>query len=397
MFFKIASDSMWMAAVRRDCSPARRYAQALTLLWLAWLFGPAWTGEFPGFSGWLAPTVASIPVFLALYGGAYFGSRRRAAGYVLAIAVLGAALTPVNPFAETYLIFACAVAAFCRTPRQSFRLMAILLALYSLEWVLLSYPLLYLLNFVVIALIVGITSVYKRVDRERQAEVKLSHDEIRRLAATAERERIGRDLHDLLGHTLSLVAVKSELAKRLLERDPQAARKEIAEVERVARDALSQVRSAVTGIRAACLAAELASARLLLESAGVVFDYRPPAQTLPEQVETTLALVLREAVTNIQRHAGATRAEVSVERERGRAILRVRDNGRGGVGAHGNGLTGMRERVETLYGSLAIRSERGHGTELTIALPLPDAESADSPKAARGSAPAATVGQLKHA
>lgn len=394
MFFRVAPDSMWMAAVRRDCSPARRYAQGLTLLWLAWLFGPAWAGGSPQFQGWLWPTLASLPVFLALYAGAYLDSRRRAAGYVIAIAGLGAALTPLNPFAETYLIYACATAAFCRTPRRSFQLMAILLALYGLEWELLRYPLLYLLNLVVIALIVGITSVYKRVDRERQAEVKLSHDEIRRLAATAERERIGRDLHDLLGHTLSLVAVKSELAKRLLDRDPQAARKEIAEVERVARDALSQVRSAVTGIRAACVAAELASARLLLESAGVAFDYRPPTEALPEQAETTLALVLREAVTNIQRHARATRAEVSVEHSRDRAILRVCDNGRGGIGAHGNGLTGMRERIEALGGSLAIRSERGHGTELTVTLPLPAAEPAVLPKPTRG--PVA-VGQLKQA
>ncbi|HET7557615.1 MAG TPA: ATP-binding protein, partial [Rhodanobacteraceae bacterium] len=150
-------------------------------------------------------------------------------------------------------------------------------------------------------------------------------------------------------------------------------------------------------IRAAGLAAELASAKLLLESAGVAFDYRPPVQALPEQVETTLALVLREAVTNIQRHARATRAEVAVEHERDRAILRVHDNGRGGIDAHGNGLTGMRERIEALGGSLTIRSERGRGTELAIALPLPQSGLFATGKAARGIAPAAAVGQLKHA
>ncbi len=110
--------------------------------------------------------------------------------------------------------------------------------------------------------------------QRKRAQLQLSHDEVRRLAALAERERIGRDLHDLLGHTLSLVALKSELAGKLVERDPQAARRELAEVTRVARDALSQVRSAVTGIRAAGLASELASARLLLESDGVSFELR---------------------------------------------------------------------------------------------------------------------------
>ncbi|MER3546597.1 MAG: two-component sensor histidine kinase, partial [Rhodanobacteraceae bacterium] len=163
--------------------------------------------------------------------------------------------------------------------------------------------------------------------------------------------------------------------------DSRAARREIAEVERVTREALAQVRSAVTGIRAASVAAELASARLLLESAGVMFEYSPPAAELPVELQTVLALSLREAVTNIQRHARATRAEVSVELERGRAILRVRDNGRGGIGAHGNGLSGMRERIEALNGTLSIRSERGHGTELEITLPVPLADTAPLQKA----------------
>ena len=115
-----------------------------------------------------------------------------------------------------------------------------------------------------------------REKRLRQSELKLSHDEIRRLAALAERERIGRDLHDLLGHTLSLITLKSELAVRLFDRDPLAARREIVDVERVARDALGQVRRAVTGIRAAGIAAELASAHLLLESGGVSLEYEAP-------------------------------------------------------------------------------------------------------------------------
>ena len=152
----------------------------------------------------------------------------------------------------------------------------------------------------------------------KRAELKLSHDEVRRLAALAERERIGRDLHDLLGHTLSMVALKSELAGKLLDRDPLAARREIDEVGRVARDALSQVRRAVSGIRAAGLAAELASAKLLLESDGVAFRYERADVALTPELETALALTLREAVTNIQRHARAQHAQVTLEAERRR-------------------------------------------------------------------------------
>ena len=188
----------------------------------------------------------------------------------------------------------------------------------------------------------------------KRAELKLSHEEVRRLAALAERERIGRDLHDLLGHTLSLVALKSDLAGRLIDRDPQAARNEINEVSRVARDALAQVRRAVTGIRAAGLAAELASARLLLESDGVTLRYDAQEVALPADLETVLALSLREAVTNIQRHARATIAEVALSSTPGHVVLRIRDNGVGSAAVPGNGLGGMRERVESRGGRLRI-------------------------------------------
>jgi two-component system sensor histidine kinase DesK len=195
---------------------------------------------------------------------------------------------------------------------------------------------------------------------------------VRRLAASAERGRIGRDLHELLGQTLSVVALKAEPAGRLVESDPLAARREIADVQRVAREALSQVRSAVSGIRAAALASELASARLLLETAGVRVDYWCDPQPLPSGPESCLALVLREAVTNIQRHARANRVEITVIAGTERVVMRIRDDGRGGVERHGNGLDGMRERIAAEGGELAIDSPRGHGTNIEVWLPLPE-------------------------
>ncbi|MGN6314105.1 MAG: sensor histidine kinase [Rhodanobacteraceae bacterium] len=368
MLFKIAPDSV----IGRSCAtqgyPRSRWIPVVMLVWTIWIFAtPAYSEQ----KGWLWPTVVSFALFLPLYFRAYYGPRRQVVWCALGMAVLALALTPFNVGGQSYLIYACAFLAFTGGDlRAAAQRMLLLNVFYAVECVFLGWPWGYIGSAMLVSMAVGVMNIFFRRNQQQDAELRLSHDEVRRLAATAERERIGRDLHDLLGHTLSLVAVKSELAKRLLERDPIAARREIAEVERVAREALSQVRSAVTGIRAACLTAELASARLLLESVGVAFEYRPPAQELPVEIETTLALALREAVTNIQRHAHATRAEVSVECEGDRAILRVRDDGRGGIGAHGNGLTGMRERIEALGGSLAIRSERGQGTALEIALLL---------------------------
>jgi two-component system sensor histidine kinase DesK len=241
-------------------------------------------------------------------------------------------------------------------------------AFFVVAW-LLDYPLRAMLWVPALTLIIGIVVNVERKSQEKDVALKLSHEEVRRLAATAERERIGRDLHDLLGHTLSLITLKLELSRKLLERDLPAARREVEEAERVARHALAEVRSAVTGIRAADLAAELASARLLLESSMVHLQYEaPPA--LPPEIERSLALVIREAATNIARHAQATHAQIAFACEAGIVQLRIADDGRGGIVDEGNGLGGMRERVSKLGGSLRIESPKGQGTRLQVRVPV---------------------------
>lgn len=344
------------------------------LVWLVWLFGPPLFGMDKYYPHWLWPTVVSVPVFLFVYVRAHLRPRRELVWYALAVAAVALIVTPFNAYAGTYVIYACALAADMGQPRRAFQLMLAMLMAFSIEWIVFGIPWQYLANFWVLSLIIGGLGIYGCLQRRRRAELRLTHDEIRRLAASAERERIGRDLHDLLGHTLSLVALKSELAGRLIERDPRAAQREIAEVEHVAREALSQVRSAVSGIRAAALVSELASAHLLLETAGVHMDYRREVENLPADVETCLALALREAVTNIERHARAVNVEVAVTRDAHRVLMRIRDDGRGGVDRHGNGLTGMRERVQALGGTLGIDSPRGRGTTIDVSVPLPPAD-----------------------
>ncbi|MBW8755929.1 MAG: sensor histidine kinase, partial [Sphingomonadales bacterium] len=193
---------------------------------------------------------------------------------------------------------------------------------------------------------------------------------VRRLATLAERERIGRDLHDLLGHTLSLITLKSELAKRLALADPARAQQEMEEVERVARHTLAEVRSAVTGLRAGDLASELVSARLMLEASGIALSVElPDGLDLPKQTGASLALVLREAITNIHRHSRATEARVIITRNGQEFSMRIVDNGCGGLAAHGNGVSGMRERVRQIGGRLAIDSPAKQGTALEIGIP----------------------------
>lgn len=368
-----------LRGVRRHVLPQHLddlgWAPVWSLLYLGFLF-MTWDDEG---SNWLRPTLVSIAIFLPLYFRCYWLTGWKQLAHVGALAGLAFALVPFNKCAHTYLIYAAIFLPFSGLPlRTSLLLILGGLALYTCELVLLDVPSRPIVIIIGVTLIVSVAvcaaNTAHREKRLRQSELKLSHDEIRRLAALAERERIGRDLHDLLGHTLSLITLKSELAVRLFDRDPLGARREIVDVERVARDALGQVRRAVTGIRAAGIAAELASAHLLLESGGVRLEYEAlDGSALPPDIETIFALMIREGVTNIQRHARATQARVSLALAEREVRLVIEDNGRGGVIAPGNGLTGMRERLRALDGDLAIASERGRGTRLEACVILPAA------------------------
>lgn len=342
----------------------------LMLVWSVWIYvTPLYDARY--FPHWLWPTLVSYAVFLLLYYCAYCRSRRYLLGCALGIAALAFIVTPFNPGAQGYVIYACAFLAFTGSARSALAWVLGLLAAYSAAWLLIGWPNIYLLSTVMVALAAGLMNISIRRKVQADIALKLSHEEVRRLAGVAERERIGRDLHDLLGHTLSLVALKADLAGRLLARDPAAARREIDEVARVSRDALAQVRRAVTGIRAAELAAELASAHLLLEADGILLAYMLPEWTLPPEVETVLALTVREAVTNIQRHARARRVQIELVVDAGHVVLQVNDDGRGGAIVPGNGLCGMRERVQALGGDLRLESSRGGGVQLQARLPLP--------------------------
>lgn len=350
----------------------RTYA-LLNLVWSVFILTtPLVDGATKAFPHWLWPTLASFALFLWLYFRLFFRDECESPiRYAIAIAALGFLVMPFNPGAQGYLIYACSFFAFAPTLRQSLRLMAGTLALFAIEWWLLDLPWRYSLTALVIGPIVGAMNLLYKRNQQKNAELKLSHDEVRRLAALAERERIGRDLHDLLGHTLSLITLKSELANKLFDRDNATARREMADVERVARDALAQVRRAVTGIRAAGFAAELASGKLLLESNGVHLRYDLADIPLPADIETALAMTVREAVTNIQRHACAHAATITLGAERESVVLRIEDDGRGGAIVPGNGLNGMRERLAAVGAELRVDSQRGRGTTLTVSLPAP--------------------------
>lgn len=383
-FFTVAPDSLWQCFLGHR---TMRWGMLWGLIWIFWMFGDLlFVRPLP--TAWWPVTIGAFLALLALIACIQIRPRSELPRYTVAMGVIACLIMPINHTGSgTCIIYACVYLALRSDVKQMLAGVVPLLLLWSLETWLLHWPWQAAVWVVVIALAVSFGQHSMWAGWAKDAELRLSYDEVRRLAASAERERIGRDLHDLLGHTLSMVALKSELAGRLIERDPQSARREMADVERVARDALSQVRSAVSGIRAAALASEFASARLLLETVGVRMEYWADPKALPSPIETCLALVLREAVTNIQRHARANGVEVSVIVGTEQVVMRVRDDGRGGVNDRGNGLTGMRERVSAQGGELWIDSPRGKGTAIEVRVPLANGGKPDSASATRTSVP----------
>src|SRR5690625_3397248 len=245
------------------------------LAWTAWVFlMPAFSQPYFGYDlRWALLTLSSFPLFLWLYVVNVCASHRAAQRASLGMVALCVVLLPWYPGGLTYFVFGCVM----YRPRLAGLVRQVLAQLVAALMVtglalLIGYPWQALVWIVVITPIIGILVAVDRGNRERDAALKQSQDEVRRLAAVAERERISRDLHDLLGHTLSMVALKSDLAERLVDNDPDAARAEMAALADIARHALSEVRRAVSGMRATGIAAELAAARLLLETAGIEVD-----------------------------------------------------------------------------------------------------------------------------
>ena len=365
--------------------PAHKRYDFSDLVWLVYLMffliEPAERHSIPYWMESFGILFVFVLVYLAFLRFAHLQIRLALLGTMF---LLGATLYPWNQGAPAFMIYAAALLP---------------LTLNSLPWIisLISLDAIVLIAvgryfhlsiygwgldaiMIFVAGLINITSAQKlRADYK----LRMKQEEIEALAAVAERERIARDLHDVLGHTLSVIVLKGELAGRLLQRECELAaangtenaaisraRAELGDLERTARTALAEVREAIGGYRARGLAAEIESARGTLAAAGVTLvtggDLKPATLTAAE--ETVLALALREAVTNIVRHAQATSCRLRLVFEHGLHRLSIEDNGPHSIAREGNGLRGMRERVESLGGQLSLT--RAGGTHLLIELPM---------------------------
>ena len=338
------------------------------LVYLAFFFAPLVVGDPT--TREVVWSLVAVAVFLPLYVA---GFRSVPAGgtrlLVIAWAIHGIALAivPVNPAGVCFFIYGTAFVGFASRPRVAVRWLILMLVSIAAHALLLHLPGWTWLPALAIAGVVGATNIHFAEMRRKDSRLRIAQAAVEEMARVAERERIGRDLHDLLGHTLSVIVLKSEVASKLASRDPARAIAEIHEVEQISRDALAEVRKAVRGYRAEGLSDEVANAERVLVAAGITPDIAIEPAVLPPDEDRALAFALREAVTNVVRHAGATRCWISLAVNDATTTLEVRDNGRGGLAPEGSGLSGMRERLRQVAGTL---ERHGHGgTRLIMSLP----------------------------
>ncbi|MFB4274015.1 sensor histidine kinase [Nonomuraea sp. MTCD27] len=379
-----------------DFSRGRTAARAGSCAWLLLTGWPLWsflaTGPEPLL---VVAALGALAVFAAcwvaimwrmLSGRAMVPRRWALAGLVGA----GLALLPVfgEPWAYTSFVFAIsAFAATLRTPAfaaasaatavgESLALLSAGVPLTQVWW----------LPLVVAAQAVAVYSM-KHMGL-LVARLNTARAEVARLAVENERLRFARDLHDTLGHTLTSITIRSQLAARLATADPARAGREMTEVEQAARRALDEVRHAIAGYRAPSLSEELESATRNLGVAGIEVTVSPADGPVPAAAETLLAWAVREAATNVLRHSRARRCWIDLRVSGTAAALEVRDDGRptplprtGPEGA-GNGLAGLAERVGAAGGRLEVGARPEGGYRLYVRVPLetstPDPAGADS-------------------
>jgi two-component system sensor histidine kinase DesK len=290
---------------------------------------------------------------------------------LVAVFVMGITLALVFRGQWTGLLVYCGVAAGWTLRWRFLVPVLLMLGLFMVvSGVLLGYSWadLGFITFLTVAL--GFTMLAFRRLIATVIELRAARAEVARLAVADERLRISRDVHDILGHSLSVIALKAQVARRLMTDNPGAAAEAMGDVETVARESLAEVRAMVTAYRQRSLADELQGARDVLDAAGISFAVMRDSAVPPAPVDSLLAWTVREGVTNVLRHSRAHHCEISLEASNGGFSVAIVDDGVGGVAnAGGSGLHGLRERVGAAGGRVEAGPRQQGGFRLQAYIP----------------------------
>jgi len=317
-------------------------------------------------------SIVCVVAFLVLYFRAYWVAEQQMYFYITAIWLIGFILATINLFgAGTFYVYAAAFCTQFNKSKTGFIVLAVLIGITIISGLLFNVSPHIYISGSFFALIIGASNIFMEEMAKKNRQIKASQEEIKKIATSAERERIARDLHDLIGHTFSVINIKSQLAQKLMTHDTAKALQEIQEIEKISRSSLSQVREVVSDYRQRDLATELSQARILLDSLDIqVTEHIRPIDEIQLNTETntSMAYIVRELTTNIMRHSQATECTLKLESDDQYITLSIKDNGKVKDFKTGSGLKGIRERAEQVAGHVNFKVDQGFVA--TIKLPI---------------------------
>jgi len=328
-------------------------------VWLAYLpfYAFPWFYQLP--SGWkLAGSAIGIAAFLAIYVATACRMIPLRRG-VVAIFILSLLLAPLGGNWSVIAVFAAALAGNIQPARDAVRFVGVFALATAAVGVGLSMPWLWWLPGAVLIVMVGMSNIAGKALTAKNEALLAAQEEVRTLGGIAERERIARDLHDVMGRTLTLIALKADLVAKLAERDPAEAAAEARTIAAAAREGLADVRGTLADTRRAVLSREIDHARELLATAGIACSIEGEHHALASDRQGVLAMAMREAVTNVARHSNASHCRILILSDGGQALLIVEDDGDGAPLTEGSGLRGMRARLAAAGGALEIARSAG--------------------------------------
>ncbi|MBZ9613216.1 sensor histidine kinase [Rheinheimera maricola] len=311
----------------------------------------------------------ALLLFLLCYFWAYRCSRNDMHWPIAGIVLVATLITPVNPGSVAMFAYAGFFIGYAYSLRHFLWLMAALVAVLLLLELTLTIPW-RLFLYMGVPIVLGVSFLGRAEQakqRHRAAELQ-SEDEIKQLATMVERERIARDLHDILGHTLSSIILKADLAEKLLARQQaDAAQQQLTELSQIARDALGQVRQSVSGYKHQGLSVAVTKLLSRLRDAGFQAVLKGEIPQLDARRETALILALTELVTNVIRHSKGDSCSLSFLQQGSEFSICLSDNGQSVAITEGNGISGLRERLAAIGASLTLQQQ--HGVSALIQLP----------------------------
>jgi len=335
------------------------------LVYLGFYFLP-WFFKAPSYQDVIAATIA-IGVFVPIFIHGFHQSGLSCLRYVAATSLIGFAVSPFFGTHGIFHIYAMSQLGNMRPERTAW-ISAVGLTIVFSVFALLTQMTWWDFGFPILMGIVTMISMISQSDRVEQNELlERSIDLEQHLATLAERERIAQDLHDLLGQTLTMVSLKSELAERLLDEKPSMAKQELSEIRDATKTALRDMRQAVTGMNSTTLKAELQQAKRVLSAANIALTVRGDIPSFNAEVDNELGLSVREAMTNVVRHSLAKKATFNILQVDDNVIIDVEDDGNAGLIVEGSGLSGLIKRIQKLGGTAHL--EQNPGLKISMQIP----------------------------